>query len=180
MNDDEPVPVQIELVRVEDGAVVRTWNPGPVEPNASTRSAGTARPGAGLKASAGRYVFRVTAQNSDGALARSSATTDATRDAFDFYGHIFPIRGRHDYGQRVARSAPAARATRIRGRTSSPGAAPSWSPPAPGAVKFNQYHSAAGYYIVVDGYKSKYDYVYMHLQERSPFQRGRPGDRRAR
>ena len=41
-----------------------------------------------------------------------------------------------------------------------------------GRVKFNQYHSAAGYYVVIDGYKSKYDYVYMHLQERSPFHAG--------
>jgi murein DD-endopeptidase MepM/ murein hydrolase activator NlpD len=39
-------------------------------------------------------------------------------------------------------------------------------------VKFNQYHSAAGYYVVIDGYKSSYDYVYMHLQERSPFHTG--------
>ena len=32
--------------------------------------------------------------------------------------------------------------------------------------------------MVVDGYKTKYDYVYMHLQERSPFHAGRPGEDR--
>ena len=39
-------------------------------------------------------------------------------------------------------------------------------------MQFNQYHSAAGYYVVIDGYKTEYDYVYMHLQSRSPFHTG--------
>ena len=103
VNDDEPVPVTIELVRVDDDVVVRSWNPGPVEPETvhTIRWNGKAAPG--LKASAGRYVFRVTAQSSDGALARSSSTSDATRDAFDFYGHIFPVRGPHNFGDSGAR-----------------------------------------------------------------------------
>ena len=131
VNDDEPVPVTIELVRVDDDVVVRSWNPGPVEPNTvhTIRWNGKAAPG--LKASAGRYVFRVTAQSSDGALARSSSTSDATRDAFDFYGHIFPVRGPHNFGDSGARFGAGARATRIRARTSSRDAAPRWSPRAP-------------------------------------------------
>ena len=174
VNDDEPVPVQIELVRAEDGVVVRTWNPGPVEPNAmqTIRWNGQAAPG--LKASAGRYVFRVTAQNSDGAFARSSSTTDATRDAFDFYGHIFPIRGRHDYGSSGSRFGSGRSGHSHQGQDMFARCGTKLVAARAGRVKFNQYHSAAGYYIVVDGYKSKYDYVYMHLQERSPF---RVGDR---
>ena len=106
MNDDEPVPVQIELVHVEDGLVVRTWKPGPVEPSTvhTIRWNGKAAPG--LRASAGRYVFRLTAQDGDGATAKSSRAENAQRDAFDFYGHIFPIRGRHDYGGGGARFGP--------------------------------------------------------------------------
>jgi murein DD-endopeptidase MepM/ murein hydrolase activator NlpD len=174
VNDDEPVPVQIELVRAEDEVVVRTWNPGAVEPNEihTIRWSGKAAPG--LKASEGRYVFRVTAQNSAGAFARSSATTDAIRDAFDFYGHIFPVRGRHNYGQSGARFGAGRSGHSHQGQDVFAKCGTKMVAARAGRVKFNQYHSAAGYYIVVDGYKSKYDYVYMHLQERSPF---RAGDR---
>jgi murein DD-endopeptidase MepM/ murein hydrolase activator NlpD len=32
-------------------------------------------------------------------------------------------------------------------------------------VKFKQYHSAAGHYIVIDGDETTVDYAYMHLRE---------------
>jgi murein DD-endopeptidase MepM/ murein hydrolase activator NlpD len=172
VNAAEAVPVQIELVRAEDDVVVRTWNPGAVEPNVihTIRWSGKAAPG--LKASEGRYVFRVTAQSSDGAFARSSATTDATRDAFDFYGHIFPIRGRHDYGSKGSHFGSGRSGHSHQGHDVFAKCGTKLVAARAGRVKFNQYHSAAGYYIVVDGYKSKYDYVYMHLQDRSPFRTG--------
>jgi Peptidase family M23 len=172
VNDTEPVPVQIELVHVEDGLVVRRWNPGAVEPNTvhTVRWNGQAAPG--LKADAGRYVFRVTAQNSAGAYARSSSDSDARRDAFDFYGHIFPIRGRHNYGESGARFGSGRSGHSHQGQDVFARCGTKLVAARAGRVKFNQYHSAAGYYVVVDGYKSKYDYVYMHLQERSPFHAG--------
>jgi len=174
VNDDEPVPVTIELVRVDDDAVVRSWNPGPVEPNSvhTIRWNGKAAPG--VKASAGRYVFRVTAQSSDGALARSSSTTDATRDAFDFYGHIFPIRGPHDFGNSGARFGAPRSGHTHQGQDTFAKCGTKLVAARAGRVQFNQYHSAAGYYIVIDGYETNIDYVYMHLQSRSPFH---PGDR---
>jgi murein DD-endopeptidase MepM/ murein hydrolase activator NlpD len=172
VNGDEPAPVEIELVRVKDGVVVRDWNPGAVEPNMvhTIRWSGEAAPG--LKASAGRYVFRVTASSSDGALARSSQTTDTRRDAFDFYGHIFPIRGRHNYGQSGARFGSGRSGHSHQGQDVFAKCGTKLVAARAGRVQFNQYHSAAGYYIVVDGYKTKYDYVYMHLQGRSPFHAG--------
>ena len=36
-----------------------------------------------------------------------------------------------------------------------------------GVVKFKQYHSAAGHYIVIDGDNEGYDYAYMHLRDAS-------------
>jgi hypothetical protein len=174
VNDTEPVPVEIELVHVEDGVVVRRWTPGSVEPNTvhTIRWNGKAAPG--LKASAGRYVFRVTAQNSAGAFARSSSESDARRDAFDFYGHIFPIRGRHNYGQAGARFGSGRSGHSHQGQDVFARCGTKLVAARAGRVQFNQYHSAAGYYVVIDGYETKKDYVYMHLQERSPF---RPGDR---
>src|SRR5687768_2295869 len=172
VNDTEPVPVTIELVRVADEVVVRSWQPGPVEPNTvhTIRWNGKAAPG--LKASAGRYVFRVTAQSSDGALARSSQTSDVQRDAFDFYGHIFPIRGPHDYGGAGSRFGSARSGHSHQGQDVFAKCGTKMVAARAGRVQFNQYHSAAGYYIVIDGYESKFDYVYMHLQERSPFHAG--------
>jgi murein DD-endopeptidase MepM/ murein hydrolase activator NlpD len=172
VNDTEPAPVTIELVRVDDEVVVRRWQPGVVEPNTvhTIRWNGKAAPG--IKASAGRYVFRVTAQSSDGALARSSSTTDVRRDAFDFYGHIFPIRGAHNFGSSGSRFGAGRAGHSHQGQDVFARCGTKMVAARAGRVQFNQYHSAAGYYVVIDGYESPYDYVYMHLQERSPFHTG--------
>jgi murein DD-endopeptidase MepM/ murein hydrolase activator NlpD len=174
VNDDEPVPVTIELVRADDSAVIRRWRPGAVEPNTVHTIRWNGKPAPGLKANAGRYVFRVTAQSSTGALARSSSNTDATRDAFDFYGHIFPIRGPHNYGQAAGRFGAQRSGHTHQGQDVMARCGTKLVAARGGRVKFNQYHSAAGYYIVIDGYETKNDYVYMHLRERSPF---KPGDK---
>ena len=172
VNGTEPSPVVVELVRAENGVVVRRWEPGLVEPNVvqTIRWNGSAAPG--VTASAGRYVFRVTAQSSSGALARSSSTSDVQRDAFDFYGHIFPIRGTHNYGDAGARFGSGRAGHSHQGQDVFARCGTKLVAARAGRVQFNQYHSAAGYYVVIDGYKSSYDYVYMHLQERSPFHAG--------
>ena len=174
VNDDELVPVKIELVHVADGLVVRTWRPDPVEPNTVHTIRWSGKAARGLRASAGRYVFRLTAQDSGGATARSSSSSNSQRDAFDFYGHIFPIRGRHNYGGAGARFGSGRAGHSHQGQDVFARCGTKMVAARAGTVKFNQYHSAAGYYLVVDGYKSDYDYVYMHLQERSPF---KPGDK---
>ena len=171
---DEPVPVTVELVHVEDDLVVRTWNPGPVEPNVVHTVRWNGKAARGLRASAGRYVFRVTAQDGDGATARSSSTTNARRDAFDFYGHIFPIRGRHDYGGAQSRFGAGRSGHSHQGQDMFAKCGTKLVAARAGTVRFNQYHSAAGYYLVIDGYKSDFDYVYMHMLERSQW---KPGDK---
>jgi hypothetical protein len=172
VNDDEPVPVQIELVHVEDGIVVRRWRPGAVEPNVVHTIRWSGKPARGVRAGPGRYVFKLTAQDSDGATAESSRTANSRRDAFDFYGHIFPIRGRHDYGSAGSRFGSARSGHSHQGQDVFARCGTKMVAARAGTVKFNQYHSAAGYYLVVDGYQSEHDYVYMHLQQRSPFKVG--------
>ena len=174
VNDDEPVPVTIELVHVEDDLVVRTWNPGPVEPNTVHTIRWNGQAARGLRASAGRYVFRLTAQDSAGATARSSSSSNARRDAFDFYGHIFPIRGRHDYGGAQARFGAGRSGHSHQGHDVFAKCGTKLVAARAGTVRFNQYHSAAGYYLVIDGYKSDFDYVYMHMLARSAW---KPGDK---
>ena len=86
-------------------------------------------------------------------MARSAQTGDLERDAFDLYDHIFPIRGRHDFGgSRRRRSAPGGRGTRHQGHdVFAELRHAAWWRRAAGACKFKQYHAAAGNYIVIDG-----------------------------
>ena len=174
VNDDEPAPVKIELVHVSDGLVVRRWNPGPVEPDTVHTIRWNGKAAKGLRATAGRYVFRVTAQDSGGATARSSQSANTRRDAFDFYGHIFPIRGRHNYGSSGARFGAGRPGRSHQGQDVFARCGTKLVAARAGTVRFNQYHSAAGYYLVIDGYKSDYDYIYMHMLARSPW---KPGDK---
>jgi len=172
VNDTEPVPVHIELIHVEDGMVVRSWDRGPVEPNVvhTIRWSGKSAPG--KSANAGRYVWRLSAQDSEGLTAESSNSSESVRDAFDFYGHKFPIRGRHDYGDSGARFGSGRGGRSHQGQDVFAKCGTKMVAARAGKVKFNQYHSAAGYYLVIDGYRSPYDYVYMHLQDRSPWKPG--------
>ena len=173
VNDDEPVPVTIELVHLEDGVVVRRWNRS-AEPNVVHTIRWNGKPASGVKAGPGRYVFKLTAQDSDGATAESSRSANSRRDAFDFYGHIFPIRGRHDYGGSGARFGAGRPGRSHQGQDVFAKCGTKLVAARAGTVRFNQYHSAAGYYLVIDGYQSEHDYVYMHMLERSPL---KPGDK---
>ena len=89
--------LQVQLVRVADGTVVRTWSPAPPAPGTVASVVWNGDLG-GKAAPAGRYAFRLTASAGSGAVARSAQTTNMTRDAFDLYQDQFPIRGAHKYG----------------------------------------------------------------------------------
>ena len=56
--------------------------------------------------------------------------------------------------------------------TSSPTAAPRWSPPAPAGSATRAIESSAGYYVVIDGRGSGRDMAYMHLLRPSRFATG--------
>ncbi|MFN8152451.1 MAG: peptidoglycan DD-metalloendopeptidase family protein [Solirubrobacterales bacterium] len=82
---------------------------------------------------------------------------------FDYYDHIFPLRGKHYYGDGLGagrghqgQDVFAKCGTKIVAARG-------------GRVQVNAYQSAAGYYLVIDGQKTGQDYVYMHME-----QRGRP------
>ena len=165
--------LKVELVSAADGTVVKTWTPQEVAPDEVQSISWDGRLGS-VGASAGRYSFRLTAASAEGAEARSAQTGDFQRDAFDLYDHIFPVRARHDYGQGGARFG-AGRGGRAHQGQDLPAACGSRVVAARGGlVKFRQYHSAAGNYLVIDGAATDVDYAYMHLDQPSPF---RPGDR---
>jgi murein DD-endopeptidase MepM/ murein hydrolase activator NlpD len=166
-----PASLAVELLNAGDGTVVKTWNPplpAPGEIQSVTWSGhiGTAT------APPGRYSFRLTAAAANGALARSSQTAHAGRDWFDLYDHVFPVRGRHNFGSDSARFG-ASRGGRIHeGQDTFAACGTRVLAARGGRVLHTGYHAAAGNYLVIDGAGTDLDYAYMHLLTPTPFAAG--------
>lgn len=159
-----PTEVAIVLVQAATGNVVARWSPGAVEPgtvqrvrwngiDATTKEAGDQ----------GRYEFRVLRVSG---TARSAQADPIARSSFYFYDHVFPIRGRHDYGSDGAqfgagRSGHSHQGHDVFAKCGTPLVAARG-----GKVKFAGWHSRAGNYVVIDGQATGVDYVYMHMQDK--------------
>jgi murein DD-endopeptidase MepM/ murein hydrolase activator NlpD len=166
--------LMVELVSGADGSVVKSWAPAPVAPGEVQSVTWNGQIARAIAAAPGRYSFRLTAATPEGAVARSAQTGDLERDAFDLYDHVFPVRGRHDYGGAGAEFGAGRAGHSHQGHDVFATCGTRLVAARGGRVKFEQYHAAAGHYIVVDGAGTDLDYAYMHLAEPSPFQ---PGDR---
>jgi murein DD-endopeptidase MepM/ murein hydrolase activator NlpD len=163
----------VELVRASDDMAVKTWTPEPVGSGEVNSISWDGRLGRGA-AKPGRYSFRLSVSTSTGAQVRTAQATDGERDAFDLYDNIFPIRGRHDYGDAQARFGARRAGHRHQGQDVMAKCGTPLVAARGGTVKFKQYHAAAGNYVVIDAAGTGTDYVYMHMAEPTPF---RPGDR---
>ena len=146
---DRAATVRVELVREADGSVVRDWDVAAAPGQANTvewAAGGEAPPN-------GRYRFR---------LAATSAGARATgADSFDFYDHIFPIRGRHDLGQTATNDFGGGRDHK--GQDMFAACGTRLVAARGGTVETAAYQSAAGNYVVIDGSGTEVDYVYMHM-----------------
>ncbi len=175
VHDDRPVNVRVELVRVSNQAVIASWAPGVVQPETPQLVQWNGMAG-GRVQRPGRYVFRVSAADEAGALRASSAQaepeTPATeRDpaSFRFLRHTFPVLGPHGYGEFAAHFGGG------RGHQGQDVFAACGTPMVAargGIVKFKQYHSRAGYYLVIDGERTGVDYAYMHLRSAALVDKG--------
>jgi murein DD-endopeptidase MepM/ murein hydrolase activator NlpD len=173
----QPASVQVELVRADDGAVIEQWAPGEVEPGIAqtVRWDGTVD---GDVQRDGLYEFRVTATDASGMRATSSAAegprplgapgagasagSAAAPGAFTFLRYRFPLVGAHDYAEAAARFGGG------RGHQGQDVFAACGTPIVAargGVVKFREFHSAAGHYVVIDGARTGVDFGYMHLRE---------------
>jgi murein DD-endopeptidase MepM/ murein hydrolase activator NlpD len=161
----------VELVSAADGAVIKTWTPQDVPPDQVQSISWNGHLGRAL-ARPGRYAFRLTAASADGSEARSAQAGDVQRDAFDLYDHIFPIRGAHDFGDAGARFGAGRAGHTHQGQDTFAKCGTRMVAARGGRVKFKQYHAAAGHYLVIDGDGTDVDYVYMHLDQPSPFSEG--------
>jgi murein DD-endopeptidase MepM/ murein hydrolase activator NlpD len=163
LHGDAPATVVVELVRTSDGAVIVRWDEGEVAPETPRALAWDGTAGGQLQRD-GRYAFRVTAVSASGARAVSAQAPEIAPDPaqIQFLGHEFPIRGPHYFGEFAARFGGG------RGHQGQDVFAACGTPLVAargGVVKFKQYHSRAGHYIVIDGERTGTDYAYMHLRD---------------
>jgi murein DD-endopeptidase MepM/ murein hydrolase activator NlpD len=86
--------------------------------------------------------------------------------------HIFPVRGRHDYGGRGARFGSGRGGRAHQGHDVFAKCGTPLVAARGGEVQFEEYHPAGGHYIVIDGDGTGVDYAYMHLVDASPFDVG--------
>src|SRR5688572_27299671 len=95
-----PVEVAVELVRLGDGAAIQRWTPGSVAPGTEQQVEWDGTAG-GAVVPEGRYEFRVFATAA--AAAAEGGEPPLVADSFRFLDHKFPVRGKHDYAEEMAR-----------------------------------------------------------------------------
>jgi murein DD-endopeptidase MepM/ murein hydrolase activator NlpD len=162
VHGDAPAQVTIELVRARDGAVVASWSAVDVPPDVPQALTWDGTVNGKIQRS-GRYSFRVAAVVA-GAQAVTARSSQSAPDpaAFDFLGHVFPVRGPHGYGEFAASFGGG------RGHQGQDVFAACGTPLVAargGVVAFKEYHSRAGHYLVIDGVRTGIDYAYMHLRD---------------
>jgi murein DD-endopeptidase MepM/ murein hydrolase activator NlpD len=156
---DTPTDVRVDVTDVETGEVIASFVDAAAEPGLDNVTRWNGRNASGNIAPNGEYAFGVA--GADGGIAET--TDDST---FGFYRFRFPIAGRHDYGDGFGAG---------RGHQGQDVFAKCGTPLRAvrgGTVQWNKTHSAAGYYLVIDGKGTKRDYMYAHLQEPSALRQG--------
>jgi murein DD-endopeptidase MepM/ murein hydrolase activator NlpD len=154
------------------GEVVKTFYREDVAANvaASVRWDGTTNEG--RPARNGRYSFRISPQTPTAPAARKATSSTTLSLAFSFYGYAFPILGAHDYGSGgsgfgAARSGHTHQGQDVMAACGTPLVAARG-----GTVQMSTWDDAAGNYVVIDGKRTPYDFMYAHLAEPSPLKEG--------
>jgi murein DD-endopeptidase MepM/ murein hydrolase activator NlpD len=153
-----PTDVRIDLVRQKGESVVRSWAEEDVEPNSEQTLEWNGQDEDKKAAENGSYQFRI------GGL--GDKLSDGGDTAFGYHDHKFPLRAQHTYGDGIGAG---------RGHQGQDVFAKCGAPieaARGGKVQFKGYHSRAGNYVVIDGKKSSYDYVYMHLRKKAEVREG--------
>jgi murein DD-endopeptidase MepM/ murein hydrolase activator NlpD len=174
----EPTAVQVTVVRIDTGDVVKTWSPQPLPPGQVGNVSWNGMASGSRAAPNGRYAFRLVA-SAGTAAARSASAGDSRRDAFDLRPALFPVRGRHNYGGSGARFGAGRSGHTHQGQDVMAACGTPLRAARGGVVKAKKFQSAAGNYLVIDGAGTSVDYGYMHLRTPSPYQVGdrvRTGD----
>jgi hypothetical protein len=163
--------IELTLVRLDDGAVIQTFSPWiPASGQVATVSWNGLV--GGQQAPDGRYAFRLTALAAGGAKALNAAGGDLRRDAFDLRPALFPVRGKHDYGDAAARFGAQRAGHTHQGQDVMAACGTPLIAARGGVVKAKKFESSAGNYLVIDGAATGVDYGYMHLAAPSAYSVG--------
>ena len=171
LSQASPASVNVALVSAQTGTAIKAWALPAAAPGAVQSVTWSGRIGR-AGAPPGRYSFQLTTATATGAQVRSAQATSFQRDAFDLYDHIFPIRGRHDFGSSGSQFGAGRSGHSHQGHDVFAKCGTRMVAARGGRVQYQGYHGAAGNYVVIDGAGTSNDYVYMHLAEPSPFQAG--------
>lgn len=165
----EGAKVSIALTRQSTGETAAAWTI--PAPNGQVVSVDWNGEAGGKSAPPGRYAFSVAISSDVASLAsvkRSSVVE--SRDAFDLHGFMFPVRGRHNFGQRAARfgGGRGHQGQDVLARCGTKLVAARG-----GTVVESRFQSAAGNFIVIRPDSPEIgDQAYMHMPRRSPFRKG--------
>jgi peptidase M23-like protein len=154
--------LEIDLLRLSDNAVIRRWMRKGVPPGALQRivwngaTAGRAQPD-------GRYTFRVAAPAVVGSSAQ--AAPPGGDESITLVGHMFPIRGPHQFNLGAGRFGAGRSGHVHQGQDVMAACGTPLVAARGGKVLYSGYHALAGYYVVIDGRGAGADQAYMHLRE---------------
>jgi murein DD-endopeptidase MepM/ murein hydrolase activator NlpD len=164
----------VEVIRKGAGGVVKRWTDNDVDAGSTHSQSWGGKTKRKRSAPSGAYLFRVRERGGEVAD-RSRAQGDRS---FGYYDHVFPIRGKHTYGDGIG--APR-RGHSHQGQDLFAACGAPLRAARGGRVQYRGFQgSGAGHYLVIDGKQTSRDYVYMHLQDRAAFGRGervRTGER---
>lgn len=149
-----PTDVRIDVLRGKRGKLVDSIIEENVEPFTNQTTTWKGLNDRNKVAPNGKYKFEVR---------QVSGSGGSQRAGFSFYNHRFPLGGRHDYGDGLGAG---------RGHQGQDIFAKCGKPiyaARGGKVQVKASQSAAGNYVVIDGRKTRRDYVYMHMERK-----GRP------
>ena len=160
-----PLDVTVNLIRLADGAVVQTWQQPQVGPGSVRRVVWDGRT-AGQAQPEGYYTFQAVVPTAG--VAAVQPARPGSPDAFALYGHMFPVRGKHDFGGAAARFGAGRTGHTHQGQDVLASCGTPLVAARAGRVVYKGFHSAAGYYLVISGSGTNQGYVYMHLKRARP------------
>jgi murein DD-endopeptidase MepM/ murein hydrolase activator NlpD len=152
--EGDATDIRIQVVNTDKGKVVASWVEDGQQPYVVHRATWNGLKDSGGEPPNGRYKFRI-----GPATGGAGETTGAS--SFDFYDHIFPVRGRHSYGDGFG--APRAGHTHM-GQDVMARCGKKLVAARAGRVQWKDYQSAAGNYVVIDAKHDNHDYMYAHLK----------------
>jgi murein DD-endopeptidase MepM/ murein hydrolase activator NlpD len=155
----------------EAGAIVRSFYRNDVVPAVAINVRWDGTTAEGKPARNGHYSFSVVPQGTAVAARLATPSTAATL-AFDFYGFAFPILGAHEFGMSAGRFGAGRSGHTHQGQDVMAACGLPLVAARGGTVQYSGYEGNAGYYIVIDGKGSSYDFMYAHLAEPSPLLTG--------